>query len=193
LDWRKISTSAGIPVVSGLVQWAAGISLPKNITISVGTGLASYSILVLAEFVYNTIHVVEKRDEGQRRLIAEKAAEIAGLTTTAANSYSDLDLARLSRLKQRGEQLLAQQISPNQSNPEARVDAWLSEHRDLRTEIVAILNKTDATVFERPAPVVTQIPGIPSAVSPRHTVGRSQLLNDLNCVAEILKRDGPKT
>ena len=69
---------------------------------------------------------------------------------------------------------------------------WMNDHREWRKEIREILNERDAESFEEPVNYDTNtnfnIPGIPGAYNLDHSRSRNQLLNEINRLEEILKR-----
>jgi len=142
-------------------------------------------------YIFAPVKFIEERDGMQQRLISEKDEHIAELTKPAAKPpYSELALAKLSRLKEQGRRLLEHHISPNQSNPEGRLDVWLQKHRDWRKEALGILNDEDATTFEQPVTVVNnQISGLTAPLNPDHAHARCQLLDETDRIEQILRQD----
>ena len=63
--------SVGIPIVSGFVQWVAGVSVPVNLGVNIGGGLLLYTLLVFVERYVRTWQVLEERAEEYKNLIAQ--------------------------------------------------------------------------------------------------------------------------
>ena len=88
LEWKRLSLSVGIPLISGVVQWRTGVTLPVNLAVNIGSGLTLYTILAFFERYRLTCKVVEERDAAQRGIICERDATIVRLSQPQLRNYS---------------------------------------------------------------------------------------------------------
>jgi hypothetical protein len=80
LEWKRLCTSVGIPVVSGLIQWRSGVSVPINIAVNLGTGLLLYALFIFVERYVRIRQAIEGRDARQLKAISDLNNRIEELT-----------------------------------------------------------------------------------------------------------------
>lgn len=111
LEWKRLATSVVLPIVSGLIQLTAGVSVPVNLAVNITGGLLLYLLLVFVERFLHIRQIIVERDTSQReaiqamdRQIKEKTRRISELETPAPTISVDFESAYF-------------QYSPNPRNP----------------------------------------------------------------------------
>jgi hypothetical protein len=79
LEWKRLSTAVVLPVMSGLIQWRAGVSVPINIIVNLGSGLFLYTVLIFIERYLHIRAVVVERDDYRAQAIADRDRRISEL------------------------------------------------------------------------------------------------------------------
>jgi len=180
--------SAGIAVVilSILHQ-----PIPLSIGITLISAFGGLAIAAMWEWLHEVLAIPVEKHDAQERIIREKDEKFAELTNPTDRLYSELQLTKLSRLKQDGRSLLEHHIAPNQNQSVARqeLETWIKDYRDWRKEILEILNEKDATVFEAPVSFNNtnfQIPGLSGPYNLDHARLRNQLLAEISRLEGVL-------
>jgi hypothetical protein len=88
LEWKRLSGSVGIPIVSGFIQWKAGVTLPINLAVNLGGGLALYTILVFVERYVRIRAIVEDREATWRNSVNDREKTIADLKSLSGQFRS---------------------------------------------------------------------------------------------------------
>ncbi len=84
LEWKRLATSVGVPIFSGSIQWAAGVSLPINLAFNISSGLLLYTLLIFVERFVRTRQIIAERDASQRATIETMGLQIEQKTRRIA-------------------------------------------------------------------------------------------------------------
>jgi hypothetical protein len=80
LEWKRLSTSLGVPILSFLAQWVAGVPITTNIIVNLTVGVCLYIFLIFVERYIRTREVVVEWHKTQQATISERDQRIAELT-----------------------------------------------------------------------------------------------------------------
>ncbi len=192
---KKFVSGPIVGIIAYFLQWELGLRLMIPTLQFIITIIVAYFLVALFSLVGNWIYyapvVLERERVGSIDDLTQDLKQAHAALAPDSRPYSELQLTKLSRLKQEGRSLLEHHISPNQSGARQELETWIKNHREWRREILEILNEKDATVFEAPVTFTNtnfQIPGLPAAFNLDHARLRNQLLGEISRLEEILKQ-----